>query len=187
MFSDISECTVAVVAKKAITGTLKATRTTLHVNAAKLARRAGTKAWKIAESEVHIIRDQKVQESITVVITKSSSSRPPPICDSRCFGNVRECAIAIVAIQDVSAKTGHIDIWPAVIVVISYGATHRKAGITDAGLIGNIGKCSIPIVTVEHAAGSLTFESHVDRRRIGKVNVLPPIAIIINKQHSATH
>src|SRR5262249_30738357 len=107
--------------------------------------------------------------------------------DAGLFRDIRESSVAVVTVKDVSAEASNVEIGPAIVLVISDCAAHGKARCRDSGFVGDIRKRSVVIVVIEGAASFLSFDGHVYGRRVGKVNVQPAVAVVIDQQHTAAH
>ena len=104
-----------------------------------------------------------------------------------CLGDIGKRAVAIVAVQDDAAETGHQHVGPAIVVVVADHGAVRPAGIRHACLVGHIGKGAIVVVMEEGAARLLPGQLHVHIGRVGEVDVRPAIAVVIDQGHSAAH
>src|SRR5580698_9087840 len=132
--------------------------------------------------------NKKVGPAIAVVVTKSRTRRPAGItAQPRLGGHVAEGAIVVVVVENNSSKTGNQQIGPTVIIKVSNGGPHRPAGITDTGLLRHIGERTIVVVMEESTACFFAGQRHVDSGRVGKVDVWPAVAIIVDECDAAAH
>ena len=132
--------------------------------------------------------DKQVGPAIAVVVAKGRTGRPAGINAQPCLiGYIGEGAIVIVAVKGHSAKAGDQQIGPAVVVVVSDGRSHGPAGIADSGLFGHIGKGAVVVVVVKRAPRFAAGQRHVDAGGIGKVNVGPAVAVIVDERDSTAH
>ena len=65
------------------------------------------------------------------------------------FGDIGECPISIVAIQNASSVLRHVNVRIAIAVVIANGDAHAEAAPAYASLFGDVSKCAVTIVVVE--------------------------------------
>src|SRR6185437_14482269 len=116
-----------------------------------------------------------------------SAGRIPRIAYASLGGHIGECPVPIVAVKDVGAQAGDVNIGPAIIVIVARRAAVGPAGGSDAGLVGHVRKSTIVIVVVKGATRGLVLQGHVHCRRIGEINIQPAIAVVIQKQNAAAH
>ena len=79
------------------------------------------------------------------------------------------------------------NVGPAVVVVVCDCSAHRPARIANAGAVRNVSKGSIVIVAIERTAGFFALKSHLDRGRVGEIDVQPAIAIVIQQKNTTAH
>src|SRR5216683_3641306 len=103
------------------------------------------------------------------------------------LGYVRECSIAIIAIENYTPEAGDKQIRPAIIVVLADHRTHGPTGITDARFVGDVGEGPIVIIVVERAASLLARQRHLHALRVSEVNIRPAVAIIVDKSNAPAH
>jgi hypothetical protein len=81
----------------------------------------------------HVIGDEQVEVPVPVEIgegtARAPQSRPS---DARGAGDIREDSLAAVAIQDVRAEVGDVEINPAVVVVVARAGAHPVLAMPDA-------------------------------------------------------
>ena len=109
------------------------------------------------------------------------------IGNARFGGDVRECSVAVVVIEDVAAEAGDVKIGPAVVIVVADRTAHGQAGFGQPRFLGHVGEGAVVIVVVENTQCGLAFQSHVDGRRIGEIDVGPTVAIVVKDDHAASH
>src|SRR5207249_8579067 len=99
-------------------------------------------------------------------------------CDPGLVGDVSECAIAVVVIQNIASILGHEKIVKSVVVVIAPDTAHAITGSGHAGFLGDIGKSGISVVAIESIADGNAAAIKV--ATVDKINVLPAVAIEIS-------
>ena len=113
--------------EEGVTGAFQSARTALHGDAAIHAIGRAAELRQIVEMEVDVICDHQVDISIAVVVAEGCAGRPAAIGDAGFGGDVSECAVAVVVIENVAAEASYVEIWPAIIVVVADRAAHRQA------------------------------------------------------------
>ena len=103
------------------------------------------------------------------------------------LGDVRERSIAIVAVKYYSSVACHEQIRPAIVIEVPHDRTHGPAGITDTRLIRDVSKGSIVIIVVKRASCFFAGKRHIHALRVGKVNIGPSIAVIVNERNASAH
>src|SRR6185312_17518938 len=66
-------------------------------------------------------------------------------------------------------------------------STHRPARKSDACFVGNVSEGSVMVVVKQGAAGLLALQRDRHTRRIGEVDVEPPIAVVVQQRDTAAH
>src|SRR5664279_16313 len=101
------------------------------------------------------------------------------------LGNVRECAIAVIAVKGVSVDSGHKKIVETVVIVVSDGYAHIEACPFEAGFLGYIGKRSVTII-VKEAVPVLrrVLLQRIDVCAIGEKDIGLSIAVIVKDRNS---
>src|SRR5579863_3602327 len=93
----------------------------------------------------------------------------------------------VIAIKDHSPETSDQQIRPAVVVVVADYGTHGPTGITDPCFVCDVGERTVVIIVVQGAPSLLASKRHVNALGVGKVDIWPPVTIIINQSDAATH
>src|SRR5258705_1680924 len=101
-----------------------------------------------------VIGDDEIEPAIFVVVKPSGAGGPATfIGDSGFGGDVGERAVAIVAIEDAAAVSGHVDVREAVIVEVTDGdALAVMSFARESGFFGDIGEGAVAIVVVQRGA-----------------------------------
>ena len=106
--------------------------------------------------EIHVAGDEQIQMTVTVVVQETAAGAParPRSRDAGSFRDVRERAVAVVAVEHVVAPVGDEQIVEAVVVVVADATGLPPAGMGQPGLRGDVGERAVAVV-VEQVAGGL--------------------------------
>ena len=137
--------------KERIARAAQSARPALHVDAAIFAEWRAAEAGKVVEVKIDVVGDHQIHEAVAVIVAKGCAGRPAAVGDAGFRRYIGECAVAVVAIEDIAAEAGDIKIGPAVVVVVADRSAHGEAGGGQSGLCGHIGKCAVVIVVIKHA------------------------------------
>src|SRR5205823_7248765 len=102
--------------------------------------------------------DVQIEPPVAVVIEKCRSGMKCArlrACDPGLVGDVSECAIAVVVIQDIASILGHEKIVKSVVVVIAPDTAHAITRSRNAGSFRDIGEYAIPVVRSEEHTSEL--------------------------------
>ena len=98
---------------------------------------------------------------------------------------VCECAIAVVAIEDVLAVVGDEDGLMAVVVLIGNGDALRPALTDEAGFFGDVCKRAVAVVFVEAIRCVRGDRRGVEAAAVENENVEPAVVIVIEECNAA--
>src|SRR6266536_4414601 len=87
----------------------------------------------LIETPVEIARHKQVQPAVVVVIEEARARAPAPGCHAGPRGGIGESAIAVVAVERVSAISGDVQVSEPVIVETAGGDTHSVAILRHPG------------------------------------------------------
>ena len=104
------------------------------------------------EPHVDVVGDEQVEPAVAVVVGERRTGRPSRIADARLRGDVRERAVAVVAIQPVRAEAGDVQIVPAVVVEVGGDGAHAPPGVADARLVGDVDERAVAAIPPQLAA-----------------------------------
>src|SRR5207302_6786604 len=99
--------------------------------------------------EVDEAADEQIQQAIVVVIKPNRARGPSRRRESCLRGDVSECAIAVIVIENAARILREINIGEPVAVVVAYRHAHPVGVSRNAGFLRYIGEGSITIVAVE--------------------------------------
>src|SRR6185437_12978269 len=145
----VSECSVAVVMKKAA----GCRRINARIAVLRLPRQCRnvrrTAAMVLRFAEIHEAADEKIELSVVVVIEPYRAGGPAWRCDASFVRYIREGAVAIVVIQNAAAILRHVKIGETIGVVVSNSDSHSVAAAGNTGFVGDVGECAVAIVVIE--------------------------------------
>src|SRR5690349_7396545 len=136
----VREGTVAIIViegqRHSLVGALLAVRSNIEI----LALERGA-----LERKLRIIADDKIEESIAIVVEPSGARGPSSGVLKPCVrGDVSECAIAVVVVKRAFRESGDEDVRMAIVVEISDGYTHTVIlDLADSRVRGDIHKFSV--------------------------------------------
>ena len=106
--------------------------------------------------EGHVVGDEQIEVAVAIVI-EEAAARAPAVLDAghaRLLGDVRECAVAVVAVEHVSPEVGDEEIVEPIVVVVADATRLTPSGAGQAGFAGHVREGAIAIV-VEQITGGL--------------------------------
>src|ERR1700733_6840919 len=173
--------------KECISGAFQSAWSALDIDSAIFAIRCATECGQIIEVKVDIVGHHQVHVAIPIVVAKRRSGRPPSIPNSGFGSYICEGAISIIVIENVAAEAGYVKVRRSIVVVVSYSPAHGQASFRQPCLFSYIGKCSIMIVMVKSPKARFSRARHIDGWSVGKINVRPAIAVIVEDDNAAAH
>ncbi len=113
--------------------------------------RTGFRQWGCFQVEVDVAGNEKIQQSITVIIYKSRPRTPArAITRDSCFlCHLRESTVAAVVIQGIFAVTADKKIVISIVVIITDAYALPPPSADQSGLLGNIRKCAVAVIAIE--------------------------------------
>ena len=138
--------------------------------------------------EHEIVRHDKIQEAVTVVVDESAAGAPsglfPPY--ARALRNISEGSVPIVAVKNVLAPIGDEEIVKAVVVIVSDTHSLAPPRADEPGLLRDIRECAVAVIPVEMIRWSLAAGKALQPRSVDHEEVQPAVLIVIVEGHSAT-
>ena len=137
----------------------------------------------------HVIHIKKIGVTIRVEVRDHTTDRPIGHGDSRGFGHIGECAIAIVPQQLIAADIGDIEVGKAVVVEVSDRGSLTKPAIDETGRMRHIlGTAAIdvaiqPVDLISRRFGHIP--SGLPGAPLREEQIGPEVAVIIQHGHSA--
>src|SRR4051794_9128303 len=86
------------------------------------------------------------------VVVQKTAARAPTIfdaCHACAFGDIREGAVSVVAVQDVAAEVGDEEVVVAVVVEVADAAGLAPAGMGQPGFSRDVGEGAVAVVMKE--------------------------------------
>ena len=114
-------------------------------------------AGRWSQSLVDVAGNEEVETAVAVVIAPCGGAGPVAELNAGLLGNVRECAIVIVAIEAVLADVGDVNVGPAVVVEVGDGDACAPAFVCNACLRGDVRECAVVVVAKERGVGRGRF------------------------------
>src|SRR5437667_1879957 len=99
--------------------------------------------------DVHVIGYVEVQSPVAVKISEGAACAKPSATAAGASRDVRERAIAVVAVERVAAVVRHVKIVVAVVVVVSARHSHSPAAVLEARTRRNVSKRPVSVVAKE--------------------------------------
>src|SRR2546425_6505401 len=137
----------------------------------------------------HIPRDEKIDKSIPVIIGPGRSSAETSSTDSSFFRYVLELATSQIAVQDIVAIRGDVQIRESVIVEIAGRNTHSPAFASQTGGFRDIGKMKdsrICILMIERHHQVATFQILLNGGIVYDDDIELPIVVAIEERDAAS-
>src|SRR5277367_879622 len=118
--------------------------------------------------------------AVTVVINEGAAIAPgfSSTCDAGFFADVREGAVAIVAIQNIFSVVGDEQVFVTVIVIIADADALAPSGVGEAGFLRDVGERAVVIVVVKMARGRLACGKTVERGAVHDEDVWPAVVVV---------
>src|ERR1700730_16146903 len=93
--------------------------------------------------------------TIAIVVDECASRSPVlgGVKQASLFGHVRECAVTIVAIENILPPVGNEQIFESVVIVIPDTDTAGPTRMDQPCTLGNISKGTVAIVAIQAGAG----------------------------------
>src|SRR5258707_13716899 len=106
--------------------------------------------------EIHIVRDEKIELPVIIVVQECRSSGPARIANICLCRHIRKRAVSIVPEKVVWTETGHVQVIETVVIVVARRDTHAKSNIPKARLVCYVRKRAIAVVSINRAPGFLS-------------------------------
>src|SRR5690349_9891636 len=71
-------------------------------------------------------RDKEIEFAVIVIVKPDGAGGPAGRGDSRLISHITESAIAVIAIENIAAITGDVEIDPTIAIVITGGDAHAE-------------------------------------------------------------
>src|SRR5579859_1272540 len=119
--------------------------------------------------------------AVAVVVYEGAAIAPgfAGACDACFLADVGESSVAVVAIEDVFAVVGDVEIFPAVIVIVADAGSLAPAGVGQAGFVRDIGESTVVIVMVEMAGREIARGRRIESGAVHDEDVWPAVVVVI--------
>src|ERR1700722_560466 len=133
--------------------------------------------------EVHVIRHDKVEAAIAIVIYECATRTPRLARSSHtCIaGDFGEDSVLVV-VKAVLAVVGDIEIFPSIVVVVADANPLPPSGRGEAGLRGHVGERAVMIVAIQVVRRSLSGGKSLEPRSIHQKNIGPAVIVVIENR-----
>src|SRR6185437_7600663 len=184
-FADVLKVPFTVVVKKIATAWDQSARAAFHRHAFPVAVRGGTWFWKRVQIERQVVGDEKIQMAVAIIIDPGAAG-PPQLrrLDKACFfRHVGECAIPVVAVEDVLAPVSDEEVFEAIVVVVANGNGARPSFANKPGLFGDIGESAVAVVLIKAIGRAL--RRALQASAVECENIEPTVVVVIEKRDAA--
>ena len=137
-----------------------------------------------SDRPAQIVRYVEIQVSVAVGVEEDAARAPVHIADSGVGGDVREPAVALVAVEDVRPQVGDVDVGVSVAVVVRHGAAHAIAPVSDPGALRHIPEAKVPEVPVQAVPRRIS-SLRGDLAALHQVDVEEPVPVVIEEENAA--
>src|ERR1043166_1528524 len=194
LFGDVGESAVTVVVEQDVLAAVESRWSARHPDAlvetvSRFRNRHGLRI------EVDVVGDKEIELAVLVVIEEGTAGVPAfqPLrreaCGLRDAGllrDVRELAVAVVAIQDAIAPVRHKEVVITVVIVVADATTLTPAGARKTRGEGYVSECPVPIVLVKAAGWFVAFARlRLEARAVDQEDVQPSVVVVIEKRNPA--
>ena len=134
--------------------------------------------------EPAVVRDEDILPAVVIIVAPSAGGAVAvlgAVVDQRAGGDLREGAVAIVAIEGavLQAEVGHEEVEVAVIVVIHPRAGEAGSSGTDHRAAGNLGEIAQRVVEVKNLVARSIKESAKVGGKIEHHEIGPAVVVVI--------
>src|ERR1700728_474123 len=104
----VGKGSVAVVVEEGIASPLQSSRTALNVDTAVFAIWRASKLGQVVQVKIDIVRHDQVNIPVVVVVAERCARGPATVSDTSFCSHIGESAIAVIAIEDVTAEASDV-------------------------------------------------------------------------------
>ena len=150
------------------------------------------------QREVHVIRDEQIEQAVAVVIQPGGAGRPALVVHAGLARDIGESPVAVVVIKNVRAEVGDVEVLETVVVVIPNRHAHAVADVPDAGFFRDVLKPQ-PAALDEQVAEKAVSGFPSGRRRkqrllarlelapLHQINVQVAVVVVVEQRHARAH
>src|SRR3954469_168706 len=99
--------------------------------------------------ELDVAADEQVPANVAIVVEPCGTDRPALDLDSGLGGHIRECAIAVISVENSFAVASDEEISEAIIVIVSCEGGHAVDVRSDTSLISYVRECAIAVIPIK--------------------------------------
>ena len=186
-FRNILERSVAIVVVQNIFPAIQSRRPARHQQPLVIAR-PRLRHRRGRQIEIDIIRHEKIQPPVAIVIHERAPTVPPLARSrhARFFAHIRKSSIAIIVIQQIFPEICHEQIVKSVVVVIPDAHALPPAGMHQPGFHRHIRKRPVAIILEQVRGRLLPLRKSFQPPAIHEKNIQPPVVVVVVKRHAAS-
>src|SRR5262245_44971043 len=113
----------------------------------------------LLDVEVNVVRDKKIEITVSVVIDKGASGAPSNrfVCEAGFLRNVLERAASRIPVEHVVAVVSNEQVGITIVVVIAGAGSLSPSAAYKICAGGDVGKTSVPVIPVKVVCGFLAL------------------------------
>src|SRR5205085_8688575 len=141
---------------------------------------------RLLKSEAHIVGNEQVKVTVAIIVHEAATGAPALLLapEPGRLRNIREGAIAVIAVEEVLPVAGDEDVLKAVVVIVAYANAASPTNRVQSRFFGDVSECAVAIVLVE-AIGCPLGRALKTRARQNE-NVHPPVVVVVKECATAT-
>src|SRR5205823_6152663 len=185
-FTDVGKCAVTVVVIQNIFSAVEPWRTASHHDAF-VQTRAGFGYGGGLQIEIDVIRDEKIDVAVAVVVDESAACVPALAASGHAgfLANVSEGAVPVVVVENIFSEVGDEEIVEPVVVVVADAHALPPAGMYQTGFGGDVGEGAVTIVLEKMRKGFLSGGKAFETPAVHEKNIQPAVVVVIVESDSA--
>ena len=97
------------------------------------------------------VGDEQVQITVAIIVQKAATSAPAVFraANPGLGGDIRECAVAVIPVEDIAPPVGDEEVVEAVVVEVPYAAPLAPTDVRKTGIARYIGESAVAIIMEE--------------------------------------
>src|SRR5947207_15987194 len=141
---------------------------------------------RLIKGKPHIVGDEKVQVPVAIVVHKAATGAPALLLTPKpgLLGQIRESAIAVIAVENVLPEAGAENIVKAVVVIVTHTNATSPTNRVQPCFFCNVRESAVTIVFVETIGGA--FRCALKTRARQNENVHPPVVVVVDERAATT-
>ena len=148
--------------------------------------RAGLGYRSGLQIEIDVIRDEKIDVPVAVVVDESAACVPALAVSSHAgfFANVGEGAVPVVVVENIFSEVGDEEIVEPVVVVVADAHALPPAGMNQTGFGGDVGEGAVTIILEKMRKGFLSGGKAFEAPAVHEKNIQPAVVVVIVESDS---